>query len=294
MLHQKITADALASLRRTVWSDGLVSQAEAEQLFDLNDAADASDREWTDFFVEALVDYLLSRSEPKGFVTDADAAWLMGRFDRDGRLDSAAELEALVRLFEKADQLPGALRAYGLTQVEKAVLTGEGPTRRGDALDPGSINQTECDLLRRMIFSAGGDTPARVGREEAEMLFRIKEATLGGANATGWKTLFVQGVANHLLTDRHAAQPDRATAVRLEKFMDAHEAHVAGFLKAIATAPPDWSLGAGDAPFPTDLDNGCYSTGEKAWLEGEISHDGTVDGLEQALLEFIAAETSAR
>jgi hypothetical protein len=288
MLHQKITADALASLRRTVWSDGLVSSAEAEQLFDLNDAADPADRDWTDFFVEALLDYLLSRGEPKGFVTDADAAWLIGHFDRDGRLDSATELEALVHLFEKAEQLPDALRRYGLSQIEQAVLTGEGPTRRGDALDPGSINQTECDLMRRMIFSTGGDTPARVGREEAEILFRLKDATLGAANASGWKTLFVQGVANHLLTDRHAPQPDRATAVRLDKFMDDHAVHVGGFLKR-----PDWSLGAPEAPLPADPDDGGYSPGEQAWLDGEIAHD-KVDPLEQALLDFISGETGTR
>lgn len=291
MLHQKMTADALAALRCTVWSDGLVSPTEAEHLFDLNDATDPADRDWADFFVEALVEYLLSRGEPKGFVTDADAVWLMGHFDRDGRLGSTAELEALMRLFEKAEQLPQSLRAYGLIQIEKAVLTGEGPTRRGDPLDPGAINQTECDLLRRVIFSAGGDTPARVGREEAEMLFRLKDATLGAANAAGWKTLFVQGVANHLLTDTHAPQPDRAIAIRLDRFMDDHSVHVGGFLERMlshATLPlPE--------PFPrrADPDDGDYSGGEKAWLNGEIAKDGRCDELEQALLDFIAGETGA-
>lgn len=292
MLHQKITADALTALRRTVWSDGQVSPAEAEQLFDLNDAADPADREWTDFFVEALVDHVLSRGEPKGFVTDADADWLIGHLDRDGRVDSAAEFEALVRLFEKSDQLPERLRRYGLTQIEAAALTGDGPTRRGDSLDPGSINQTECDLLRRMIFSAGGDTPARVGREEAEMLFRLKDATLGGANAAVWKTLFVQGVANYLLTDSHAPQPDSVAAARLNTFMNDHAVHIGGFLGRMVRHE---ALPLADrAPRHADPDDGGTSLGEKAWLDGEIGQDGKVDPLEQALLDFIASETGGR
>lgn len=291
MLHQKITADELAALRKTFWSDGLVSQNEAEQLFTLDDQADPSDREWTDFFVEALVEYLLARGKPRGFVTEADAQWLMEHFDRDGRLDSENELEALVRLFERAGQLPAALRDYGLVQIEKAVLTGDGPTRRGDPLDPGAINQTECDLLRRMIFSAAGDTPGRVGRAEAEMLFRLKDATLGADNAPGWKTLFVQGVANHLLTDRHPDQPDRATALRLERFMNDDRVSIGSFLGRMLRHE---ELPLANAPArAADPDDGGFSQGEHEWLDARVEADATLDPLEQALLDFLAAETAA-
>lgn len=294
MLHQKITADEIAALRRTVWSDGVVSPAEAEQLFDMNDRADPSDQAWADYFIEALVEFMLARGEPQGFVTDADADWLIAHFNRDGRLDSEGELETLVHLFERAGQLPDSLRDYGLAQIEQAVLTGTGPTRRGDPLDPNAINQTECDLLRRMIFSAGGDTPGRVGRAEAEMLFRIKDATLGANNASGWKTLFVQGVANNLLTDRHPDEPSRDTALRLERFMNDDSRHIGSFLAKMVAATPDWSLGSsGHEPTARHPDDGGYSAGEHAWTDHEIHADGKLDELEQALLDFLDKECGA-
>ncbi|MDP9086417.1 MAG: hypothetical protein M3N02_06590 [Pseudomonadota bacterium] len=292
MLHEKITAAEIQGLRAAVWGDSVVSPAEAAQLFDLNDRADPGDRDWTDFFVEALVEYVIARGQPRGFVTDADAAWLIAQFDRDGRLDSSAELEAIVSLFEKAGQLPPALLNYGLVQIEKAVLTGDGPTRRGDPLDSGAINKTECDLLRRMIFSAGGDTPGRVGRAEAEMLFRLKDATLGALNAPEWKTLFVQGVANHILTDRHPAQPSRETALRLDRFMDDHSVHIGAFLGQMVRGKTG-SLGAHE-PVRADPDDGGFSVGEKAWLDHRIDQDGKRDPLEQALLDFISAEVGER
>jgi hypothetical protein len=49
-----------------------------------------------------------------------------------------------------------------------------------------------------VIFASGGDRPAAVSQREAEMLFRLKDATLGADNAAEWQRLFVQGVGNYL------------------------------------------------------------------------------------------------
>ena len=46
-------------------------------------------------------------------------------------LDSLTELELLVKVLEKAIDVPEQLNAYALDQIEQAVLTGEGPTRDG-------------------------------------------------------------------------------------------------------------------------------------------------------------------
>lgn len=289
----------VAALRRQVWGDGRVSPEEDYALFEANDRAVPGDADWADFFVEAVVDYCLSRGEPRGFVTESDAAWLIGRIDANGVVESHAELEMLVKLLERAANVPESLKLYGLAQIEAAALTGSGPTRRGAGLDPGSISEAEVALLRRILFAAGGDTPARVGRGEAEALFRIKDATLGAANAPGWKTLFVQAVANHLLTDTRAPQPDRATAVRLERFMDDHRSSVAGFFgRMLETRPTfdDAKAAAGiaqQAQRSLAAGDGGYTADERGWTEAQLGRDGAVDELEQALLDFIKAEVGA-
>ena len=67
---------------------------------------------------------------------------------------------------------------------------------------PGRIDDAEVTLIRRLIFAPAGDGPAKVSAAEAEMLFRLKDATLGKDNSPEWKKLFVQGVANHLMAHR--------------------------------------------------------------------------------------------
>ena len=284
----------ISDLRRKFWADGLITPDEAERLFSENAAANSGDTAWTDFFVEAVTEYLIQRGEPRGYVTEADADWLISRLGADGRLDSAHELEALVHLFERAERVPDSLRAFAIAQIEKAVLTGAGPTRDGATLDPGCVNAAECTLLRRILFSAGGEAPARIGRAEAEALFRIKDAALGTVNAPEWKLLFVQALANHLLTDARQPELDRATAQRLDRFMSDHRVQVGRFLIQMAGAAlqPSRIRDAFEAPAaqPPGPGEGGFTAGEQDWLKGRVDGDRAVDGYEQALLDHLAAE----
>lgn len=284
----------ISDLRRKFWADGLITPDEAEGLFAENAAANPGDTAWTDFFVEAVTEYLIQRGEPRGYVTDADADWLIARLGADGRLDSAHELEALVHLFERAERVPDNLRMFAIAQIEQAVLTGAGPTRGGAMLDPGSVNAAECALLRRILFSAGGEAPARIGRAEAEALFRIKDSSLSAANAPEWKTLFVQALANHLLTDARQPELDRATAQRLDRFMSDHRVQVGRFLMHMASAAVQPSqirdAFAEPAARPLAPGEGGYTPDEQKWVEARVADDRAVDEYEQALLDHLAAE----
>lgn len=173
----RITANEISELRRLGWADGRMSPDEAESLFVTNETLDQPGPEWCDFFVEALTSFMLDTVEPRGYIDAEMADELIARIDRDGRVGTMAELELLVRVIEVARSVPQTLRAYALRQIEEAVIMGDGPTRHG-CLDPCGINQTEVALLRRMIFGSGSEAPAGVSKAEAEMLFRIKDATL--------------------------------------------------------------------------------------------------------------------
>ena len=190
----RISAEDVLGLRRLVWADASVSREEADALMALNTACPVQAPEWIDYFVEVMTDYLVRQQQPEGYVDAAKAEWLMQWIDRDGRVDSRGELELLVKVVETAASVPLNLRAYTLKQIEAAVLTGSGPTRRervdgNGTLDAGSINTTEVELLKRVIYAQGGADGWIVSTEEADMLFRIKDATLGAPNAEGWPDL---------------------------------------------------------------------------------------------------------
>jgi len=293
-----IDANDTLALRKAMWPDGRISESEANILFELNDASSALSREWIDFFCEAIGEYVVNQTEPKGYVSEANADWLIVKVDHDGKLDSLAEMELLAKVVEKASNTPGKFKAYILDQVEKIVLTGEGPTRDGGAVLPGCITKAEADYLRRIIFASGGDGPARVSRSEADMLFRLKDASLGGDNAPEWKKLFVQSVGNFLMAYNDFQPLTRGRAERLENFMDDDSVSIGGFLKRMAGSNIKGAFGdvfgkkdAGPTHEEKVAEDRNIDMAENDWLAARIDADHNTDELEKALLKFVAEES---
>jgi len=297
-----ITADEVLALRRAAWPDGVISTEEADAILAINDLVSDKSRDWSDFLVEAVCEYVVNGTQPKGYIAPETAEWLMARIDHDGQLDSMTELELLVCVLEKALGAPDALKRYALTQIERAVVSGEGPTRDGGALSAWSITEAECRLLRRVIFASGGDGPASVSQAEAEMLFRIKDATLGGANAPDWQRLFVQGVGNYLQGWNGARGITRERAGELEAFMNDTSVSLSGFFgrmsrtgrKELGAAAQD--LLSGGAPLARDIDGeartaAAVTSSEQSWLDSRIAADNRTDPLEQALIAFLSEGT---
>lgn len=295
-----LSAEDVLAARRWAWEDGAVSQAEAETLFELDRLIDDSDRKWCDFFVEAMNEYVVNQLPPRGYVSDENAAWLMAQIDRDGQVSTVTELELIVKILETALNAPAALKSYVLGEIERIVLTGAGATRRGGDLCPGTIDEAEVALLRRLIFAPGSDDALIVTRAEAEMLWRLKDATLGRDNAPGWPDLFVRGVGNHLMAHGGDDMIDRAEAQRRETFMDDTSVNVARFMWRAMTSRPDLK-GAGEALFGEESGAAehdaavararAIDAGEADWVETRIRADQATDPLEAALIAFIREES---
>ena len=295
-----ISAEEILLLRQAVWSSGRIEPEEVEAIFVVNDRLAATSPEWSDFFVEALVEFIVNGAAPHGYVSEAQADWLIARIDHNGALESMTELELLVRLFERAESTPQRLRDYALAQIERAVLTGEGPTRGGGMLEKGRVSAAEAALMRRIVFSSGSERPAAVSRSEAELLFRIKDASPGGNNAPEWKRLFVQGVGNYLMGFCSHEPLSPARAAELEAFMTRPPGGIGGFLSRMARGDIGAALAEVFAPARPERDHAAQVAAERAltdaedmWLQDRIDADDVGDEYEQALLDFIAEETGA-
>jgi hypothetical protein len=292
-----VSAQELRELRSEVWSSGSVSAAEAEKLMQMNRTV-APSAEWTDFFVEAICEFLLSQGEPRGYVTEDEATWLLRHVNRDGCVENHSELELIVKLLEHAEYAPASLRRFALNAIEQTVLTGEGPTRSGTPV-AARIDDSEVSLIRRLIFAPAGDGPASVSQAEAEMLFRIKDATLGKDNSPEWKKLFVQGVANHLMAHQSYVPPSPEEEMRLEApYKSDPFGHVlsklgrdlpAGREVRDAVFGPDEDKAS--AEFDREVTKDSEVTPQESdWLNRLFDKGGDRDEYEQALLDFLAEE----
>ena len=297
MADGAIGADEILALRQAGWADGTMDPEEAESLFLANEALTQPSAEWTEFFVEALSNFVVHTVEPAGYVDQEMADELVARIDHDGHVAGMTELELLMRVLEIAASVPQSLKDYALKQIEAGIESGEGPTREEEG-DTQGVNAAECRMLRRFVFAAGGDRPAAVSRAEAELLFRIKDATLYDNNAPEWRDLFVQGVANYLLGFGGHEPLSAERAAELEAFMSNEGAGIGGFLYSMLTADPSDGFGSllGDSDDGMDGEDDAaeaarFTPQEQDWLHDRLDADEDLDELEKALLLFIAEET---
>jgi len=299
----QITADELLALRREGWGDGIITREEAEALFAVNTALRDRGTEWCDFFVEAIGEFVLNGTPPRLQCSLEEAEWLIAQIDHDGVVESVVELETMVRIIERAENVPDRLKNYVLEQIEREVLTGTGPTRCGGELSATHISAAECRIIRRVIFASGGCAPAAVSRFEAEMLFRLKDATLAEENAAEWDDLFIDGVANFMkgfiLPN---AQLARERTLELEAFVADNQANVGRLMGRVIRELPNVGNHFGKVfgkkqPKPEHtyiealaIEGEKVTDYESEWLDSMVQADGEVDELESRLIARLAEE----
>lgn len=303
--RRAITDFDVARLRRAFYKDGVITPDEAEQLFEANDACSVKDASWADFFVEALTDYLVNQAVPEGYVTAENADWLMDRIAKDGAIQTKTELELLVDVLDRARWSPVRLVRYALDQVKRAVLEDTGPLRTGSGLQKGVIDETEVELLRRILYAFGGDGNIAITRDEAEILFDINDATVDQDPNPAWTDLFTKAIANVLMASSGYAVPTREKALHAESWLESRGdlAHgnfyskmISGSLTAVLSSYREQSaeeraLARLERQRAEIVTNEEITEDEAQWLADRMGRDGILSANERALIAFLHKES---
>jgi hypothetical protein len=301
----RVSAEDALALRRAAYADGGISRQEAEMLVALDGKTGSDDAEWIAFFLESLTDYLVMQEAPVGYISPENARWLIACAGGDAGAKSSTMLELLIRIMEKATSCPPALAAFALDQVKNAVLTGTGPLARGGALQAGTINAAEVELLRRILWAGAGSGHAGISREEAEVLFELDEATRGAANDPSWPDLFAKCVANAVLCASGYQPPSREVALARAAWLDEKPASgggifsrmfsggLSGILNAYTVNDMETAMAARNAEkAAAEAAALSIDPSEADWLVERIERSGDISESEMALLRFIAREAS--
>ena len=314
-------------LARAFHEDHAMTAEEAEALFTLNGACPIKDPAWSGFFVAAITEFIVNQMQPEGYVVAENARWLALKLGADGRIQSHTELELLINVIETARWSPPGLAAQALEQVRHAVVTGAGPLRTGQSLEPGAISQAEIDLLRRIMLALGGEGSLAVTRAEADVLVAINKVVAPGKSSPAWTELYVRGVGYAVLAGLGHVVPPRAEALSSGTWLGVKpDATVIGMPgRAPRGAAPASALrhigdfvgrmiagGAGSVwsscrlQSPEEraltrlerqrleiITNEPILEADEAWLVGRLNREIRLDDNDQALIAFLKHEASA-
>jgi len=300
-------------LRRIIYANGSVGHEAAKLLLGLDRACSKKDPAFAQLYVEALTDYFVWQTEPKGYVTDEGARLLIDNIGANGHIESKTELELVLNIVNWARQCPEELVLLVLDAVRQSVLLSR-ETPLGANRPRTSIGAGDVAILRKALHAPAGDGSLLVTRREAELLFTLNDATAAGGNDPEWTDFFARAIANHLLNPSKApVVPSREDAARRERWLN-ERGSIGQLLGSVGQA-----LARGDIPVRAVFDeldpSGAASdeksaeaeakttaellgretidSAEAAWLAKRILQDDAIDENERALLIFLKKEAKA-
>ncbi len=306
LTRRTIAFDDILLLKRVFYEDGVVSADEADLVFSMNKVCTAQHADWPDFLIEAITDYLVFQEAPRGYVTAANARWLMDRVSNHGKINSKPELELVVNVLDKARWAPVSLSKFALEQVKHAVISGMGPLRNGKAIAAGTISEGEVDLLRRILYAFGGDGHVAVTRDEADILFDIDEAVAGSAPNPAWTDLFVKAIANVMMAASGYSVPSREEALRQEATLENPEEETSVLASLLSMVQSNLAS-VQDAYHDQTIEERAMARlehqrieiitheeiteAEATWLVGRLGRDGRLSPSERALVAYLNYES---
>jgi hypothetical protein len=309
----KIDSTHALHLRRLIYASGNVTREGAETLFKLDQACSKKDPAFATLFVEALTDYFVWQSDPKGYVDEANARFLIDNVTADGHLETETELELVLNVVHWARQVPEELVTLIIDAVRQSVLLSR-ETPLGGNRPTRSIGTGDVAILRKALHAPAGDGSLLVTRREAELLFELNEATTTGNNDPEWSDFFARAIANHLMNPLDTPSvPTRDEAKHREKWLD-QRGSIGQLLTGVGKA-----LARGDVPVRSVFEQldpfGAKAAKREAeeearatkkrlsreqidrveakWVAERILRDGTIDENERALLVFLKKESPA-
>lgn len=309
--ESRITDEDVLKFRREVFEDMLVSRAEAEGVFALNNSIENTSKAWNDFFVEVMVDYCVNQAKPHGYMSENNADWLVAQITKDGRLDTNSELELVIKIIERAKEVPTQFAAFALEQVAVAVLEGNGTLLNNEELKAGVIGAPEANLLRRVLYGVGSEGRLAVSKEEVEVLFELNDMTVEAENHAEWTDVFIKAVACHLMAVDGYHAVDRKEAMRREAWLDDADVDVAGMLSKTLSSVGDLMKGGlfgGAMRSGSDIMDDAWAernaqmqaeaeqsniidAEESHWLVDRIGRDGVLHENEKALISYLKQES---
>ena len=309
----RIEAQHALQLRQFVYGDNVVSREDADLLFSLNDACKTKDQAFVALYVEALTDYFVWQTEPRGYVTPELSRYLIDQVTADGRIDTQTELELVLNVVHWARQVPDDLTTLVIDAVRQSVLRAD-DTPLGANRPRVAIGAGDVAILTKALYAPAGDGSLLVTRREAELLFDLNDAAGTEGNDPAWGQFFVHAIANHLTNPLEVRPaPTREEAAHRERWLD-QRGSIGALLAGVATAvsrgdipvrkvmeelDPTWdkhfnreSIAIADAAKQA-VGREAVDTEEARWLADRIMRDGSIDENERALLVFLKQEASS-
>ncbi len=221
-----VTAEDVLFLRKNVYQNHELDQAEINSLLALAERAPEGDVEWPEFFGEASADYYFREELPHDFITERAFEELHNQVTRYSETVTPLVLSMLVKLIDRATATPPKMKTFIQQQIKAIIMA-----RPGEPV----ISKIDVSNIRRFMFAIGSDENIAISRSEAEFLFSLNDLTICGQNDPAWSELFIKAITNHLMAHIGYSAPSREEALQQWNWVQEHDVNVGNFFQRMVS-----------------------------------------------------------
>jgi hypothetical protein len=294
------TTPEAAELRRSIYDKGAANRTDLVALIHLGPEM-GDDPEFIALVAEVARDVIVGDAVPPGYISEEDADWLTARLGDGHGLSCRAEFETLKSVLAHAVSAPSSLVAFGVREIERAILTGRRGPLGGVEHEPGIVTADDVEALRVVAFAPTAGAAMHVDRAAAEALFDIAHATATAPNDPAFAEFFARAIGNYLIGAVFVAAPRHEEADGFALGLGGFLMSLAGGLLAPNAADGRKSVDqlaeershAENAETEARLAAAAkIDAGEAKWILAHLTRGGDLSAAERRLLGFLREEST--
>ena len=207
--RRNIRDSDVTKLRALYMANALAAPDDVTALIKMNGACPVQGEAWAPFLIEAVVDFVVGELEPRGYLSSANAQWLIDLIAPDGEVVSLNGLDILLAVMERARWVPEGFLVFLLGQIRRGIVNGAGPLRTASGLFPQTVAEGDIALASFAIthFASEGYIP--MTRGELAVLAEIDAQSNAETHPTEWDILYLRMLASVLLYQNGYAASSR-------------------------------------------------------------------------------------
>jgi hypothetical protein len=171
--RQEVTEDDIDGLRRTLYRLAPLEPEQAAQVLDAHRHMPDAATLWIEFFVEALADYFLTRQGNEIVLAAREEDLLLDAAGERAPIVDAGHRRLLLRLLLRATRVSERYQRLVFDMVRHHLAHDRRRLLIDLPREPGTVDLVDLQLIRKLIFGAGGHDAEKVARAPVALLLEI-------------------------------------------------------------------------------------------------------------------------
>lgn len=197
--EENVTEDSLHELRHLLYRSCPIDHDQVKKILEVHRSTSAKDGPWIEFFLEALTDFFLTRQEDRIYLTDIAETRLLDAIGDEDPIINSGHRHLALRLLLRATEVSERFRRLVLNMVQHHLMHDSQRLLIDLSRQPGTIDIVDLQLIRKLVFGAGGQYDRPIDQSTANFLIELDQPCFTVIDQDAWRRLFRKAMSLHLV-----------------------------------------------------------------------------------------------